>query len=321
MATTRIKEELQASGRVGPAAFKMMTDVFESLITKFSALRARETAEDLRNGFFLDKGTGYVLAIGAAADDDAAARITYRWGTRWLVDKSRHLPFGALRNRLEKRLERSALFAPSRVAHHWFLADGDDESYLFTTSQLVAIADAADIELHPWGNGNLRIGKAGELEQLIQSLLECAGRLHAAEITVICGNRFPLMLQLGDASESMVDANSDTLTNSAADSDSAFVTAEMIRIDRLADDIFPQLTDEEVSIFRYWGDVPRLIDELNRSRSGVYKAMDAARRHLVELAGGGEEGRQVMLAVMKPILDRSASVPSTQDEREDTRAI
>lgn len=321
MATTRIKEELLASGRLGAAAFEMMTDVFESLIPKFSALRAQETAEDLRNGFFLDKGTGYVLAIGGAADDDAAARITYTWGTRWLVDKSRQLPFGALRNRLEKRLERSDLFAPSRVTHHWFLADGDDESYPFTTSQLAAIAAAADIDLHPWGEGSLRIGKAGELEQLIQSLLECAGRLHVAEITVVCGNRFPLMLQLGDVFESTVDSNSETLTNSAADSDSVFVTAEMMRVDRLAADIFPQLTDQEVSIFRYWGDVPRLVDELNRSRSGVYKAMDAARRRLVELAGGGHEGRQVMLALMKPILDRSASVPSTQDEREDTRAI
>ena len=299
----------------------MMTDVFESLITKFSALREQETVGDLRNGFFLDKGKGYVLAIKAAENDDAAARITYTWGTRWLVDKSRKLPFGALRNRLEKRLERCDLFNPSRVAHHWFLADGDDVNYPFTTSQLEAIAAAADIDLHPWGEGNLRIGKTGELEHLIQSLLECAGRLHAAEITVICGNRFPLMLQLGDASESTVETNSEMLENSAPDSDSVFVTAEMMRVDRLASAVFPQLTDEEVTIFRLWGDVPRLVDELKRSRSGVYKAMDAARRRLVELAGGGHEGRQVMLALMKAILDRSAFVPSTHDEREDTRAI
>ncbi|WP_033106756.1 hypothetical protein [Microbacterium profundi] len=321
MATTRIKEELLASGQLGQAAFEMMTAVFKSLVMKFSALRERETVEDLRNGFFLEKGTGYVLAIRAAEDDDAAARITYAWGTRWLVDESRKLPFGALRNRLEKRLERCDLFDPSRVAHHWFLADGDDESYPFTTSQLEAIAAAADIEMHPWGEGNLRIGKTGELEHLIQSLLECAGRLHVAEITVICGNRFPLILQLGDASESTVESNSGMLENSAPDSDSVFVTAEMMHVDRLASAIFPQLTDEEVTIFRFWGDVPRLVEELNRSRSSVYKAMDNARRRLVELAGGGHEGRQIMLALMRPILDRSASVPSTQDEREDTRAI
>lgn len=321
MATTHIRDELLESGQLGQAAFNMMTAVFESLITKFSALRERETVEDLRNGFFLDKGVGYVIRLRTAEDDEAAVRITYAWGTRWLVDESRKLPFGALRHRLEKRLGRCDLFSPSRVAHHWWLTEGEDASYPVTTSELEAIAAAADIDLHPWGEGNLRIGKTGELEGLIQRLLERAGRLHVAEITVICGNRFPLMLQLGDAAESTIDTNPEVLENSSGDSDSVFVTAEMIRIDRLASEILPQLSAEEITVFRYREDVPRLLVELDCSRSSAYKAIDRARAHLVELAGSGHEGRQVMLALIRRILDESATVPSTHDEREDARVI
>lgn len=321
MATTRIKEELLARGQLGQAAFEMMTNVFESLVMKFAALRERESVEDLRNGFFLEKGKGYVLALAAAEDDDAAVRITRTWGTRWLVDETRKLPFGALRNRIEKRLERSPLFDPSRVAHHWRLTDGEDESYPVTTSQLETIAAAADIEVQPWGDEGLRIGKKGELEELLHSLLAQAGRLHVAEMTVICGNRFPAILQLGDASDSAVGSDPEVMANTAGHSDSVFVTAEIMRADRLASEILPQLTEEETIVFRLWEDKPRLIAELGRSRSSAYKAMDDARQRLVDLTGGDNEARQVMLALMRLILDKSDSVPSIQDEREDTRVI
>lgn len=321
MATTRIKDEALARGQLGPAALKMMTDVFMSLVRKFTALRERDSVEDLRNSFFADKGAGYVLAILAAEDDSAAERITYSWGTHWLVDESRKLPFGALRNRLEKRLERSDLFDPSRVAHHWYLADGDDESYPVTTSQLEAIAAASTIEVRRRADGNVQIGKTGELEELMRRLVEPAGRLHVAEITVICGNRFPITLQLGDASESSVDSDQEALENTSGETDSVFATAEMMRAERLASVILSQLTEEEITIFCFRQDMPRLVAELGCSRATAYKAVDRAKARLVELAGGGHEGRQVMLALMRLILDRSASVPSTENDREDTRAI
>lgn len=319
--TTRIKDEAEELGQLGPIALKMMVDVFTSLIHKFPAVGQRESVEDAVNGFFADKGRGYVVAVLAAADDIAARKVTYTWGIRWLVDEARKLPFGALRNRLEKRLERSALFSPSRVAHHWYLADGEDESLPATTSQLEDIAADAGFEATPRTDGGVQLGKAGDLEALIGRLLAVAGRLHVSEIAVICGKRFPATLLVGDASASTADRDWEVLEDTTEGADLVFATALKIRAERTAVSMMKQLTPEEVIVIRHRENIPRLTDELGCSRSSAYKAVERVRARLVQLAGEGPEARQALLALMRLILDDSAVVPSHHNDRKDARAI
>lgn len=321
MSTTLIRDEARSLGRIGPHALKMMVRVFSSLVPKFAAVREQESVDDLVSSFFEARGSEYVIAILAASDDLGAERITYRWGTNWLVDEARQLPFGALRNRLEKRLSRSELFNPSAVAHHWYLANGEDEDRPHDPAELGMIAARADIELLPGANGGVRIGKTGELEELLRQLLETAGRLHVSEMTVICGNRFPVTLHVGDVSASVVDADWEIMEDVTESSSSVFLTAEKARAERVAASLLPRLSTEDVAVIRFRDDIPRLADELDCSRSSAYTARGRLRGRLVELVGEGPAAREVMSALVRLVLDESQPVPSVPIDRENPRAI
>lgn len=294
-----------------------MTDVFESLLFRFAAIREREPVADLVNSFFEDKGRGYVVAILAAPDDAAAERITRSWATNWLVDEVRKLPFGLLRNRLEKRLTRSDLFEPSAVAHHWYLVDEEDEDRPATTSQLLAVAAATEITISDAGT----LGNAGELEELLRRLLDLAGRLHVAEMTVICGNRFPSTLQVGDPSQSTADVDWHVVEDTTEGANSIFVAAVKMRAERAANALLPELTPEELVVLRHYGDVPRLAQELNCSRSSAYTSRSRLRGRLMSLTEDRADARETLAALIRLVLDDSQSVPSTKIDRETIRAI
>ncbi|PNW09714.1 hypothetical protein C1632_04725 [Microbacterium testaceum] len=321
MSTTHIRDEALALGQIGPLALNMMVRVFGSVLRSFPALRSRESDADLVQSFFADRGQAYVVQILAASDDAAAERITRSWATNWLVSAARKLPFGALRNRLEKRLSRSSDFSASGVAHHWYLTDETDEDRPHTHEDLAEVAARSKIEVIGRPDGGVWLGRHGELEELLRQLLIVAGRMHVAEMTVICGNRFPAALQVGSDPEPVPDANWDAVTDTEEASDSVFNTAQMIRAERVALTLLSKLSVEDVTVIRFRDDIEQLAAELGCSRSSAYNARGRLRTHLQDLAGDGPEARDVIASLLRLVLDNSESVPSNSADRENTRAI
>lgn len=321
MSTTHIKDEAEALRQIGPIALDMMIRVFGSVLRSFPALRVRDSDADLVQSFFADRGQAYVIQILAAPDDAAAERITRSWATNWLVDATRKLPFGALRNRLEKRLSRSPDFSASEVAHHWYLTDETDEDRPHTHEDLADVAARSKIEVIGRPDGGVWLGKHGELEELLHQLLIVAGRMHVAEMTVICGNRFPAALQVGSDPEPVPDADWDVLIDTEEASDGVFNTAQMIRAERVASTLLPKLSAEDVTVIRFRDDIEQLAAELGCSRSAAYNARGRLRTHLHDLAGDGPEARDVIASLLRLVLDNSDFVPSDSTDRENTRAI
>lgn len=319
MSTTHIKNEAQALGQIGPLALEMMIRVFGSVLRSFPALRVRESTVDLVQSFFADRGQAYVIQILAASDDAAAERITRSWATNWLVDATRKLPFGALRNRLEKRLSRSPDFSASEVAHHWYLTREPDEDRPHTNEDLTGVAARSKIEVIGRPDGGVWLGKRGELEELLRDLLILAGRMHVAEMTVICGNRFPAVLQVGSDPEPVPDADWDVIVETEEASDAVFNAAQMIRAERVARKLLPKLSAEDVTVIRFRDDIEQLAAELGCSRSSAYNARGRLRMRLRELAGDGPEARDVMASLLRLVLDDLEPVPSTSADRENTR--
>lgn len=322
MTTTRIRDEALARGSLGPAALEMMIDVFSAELPRFRGLAAQDEIGDFVNGFFLDKGAGYANAVVAASDDEAAKRLTRKWAVHWLVDQARRLPLGALRNRLEKRLERSSQFERSAADHYWYLAGGDDTDRPVSDADLRALASTAYVEVTRMPNGEgVRLGRTGELEELLRRLLEAAGRLHISDITRICADRFPSALQVGDAYSSTVDADWDYLEETTPGRDTISAMAGKRGDERSAEELLPLLTDGERAAIRFANDVSGLAAELGIGRSSAYSLIKKLRVRLVELAGESERSRQVMTALLALVVDQSAVVPSADSDRKDSRAI
>ena len=321
--TTRIRDEARALGSLGPAALGMMTRVFEQELQRFPGLAATDAPEDLVNSFFLDKREGYANAVVAAIDDSAAEKLTRAWGRNWLVDRARALPFGALRNRLEKRLNRSPVFARSAVAHYWFLADGDDADRPTTDEELKQVASAARVEVLHLPNGQgVRLGHPGQLEELLRRLLLAAGRLHVSTITSICAERFPSSMDPTDASLAVADVDWDYVEETTEVHNTIGSTGSRLSDEQSAQAIWDALTDQERIAIRFIDDAPALAARLGIGRRSAYSLTKRLRAKLVELAGDGERGREVLAVLIELMLDDHAVVPFLDsEEREDIGAI
>jgi hypothetical protein len=311
MSTTAIRDEALARGTLGLAALEMMRGVLRKQLRRFPTLRDTDTIDDFVNSFFEEKGAGYVNVVTALPDDRAARRETHKWVERWLIDRARKQPWGALRNRLEKRLERSPLFKPSTVAHCWYLADGDDIDCPVTDGELHSIAASAPVEILPAASdGPVRLGRAGQLEEMLRMLLTAAGRLHISDLTRICADRFPSLLQTGEALEATVDAHWDIFEDTTPARDSAAVTDTKLRDERLAQLLLPQLTDHERAAIRLGIDAAALAKELGIGRTSAYNIIQKLRARLTELAGDSTRSREVLAALLRLVLDSSSAVPS-----------
>ncbi|MDQ0537706.1 MULTISPECIES: hypothetical protein [Curtobacterium] len=323
METTIIRDEAAALGHLGVAALKMMAAVFTAQVPRFPGLVPPDEISDLVNQFFADKNPGYVDAVTAAPNDAAATRLTRKWAERWLVDRVRQHPWGALRNRLEKRLERSPLFAPSAVAHYWREASGEDADRPHTHAQLRATALAARVDVtFPTGGGAVTLGRAGQLEELIRRLLHVAGRLSVSDITRICADRFPSVMLSGDAHLSAVQSDDAGLDEAPADPDAVQVAADRIREAIRGETLLRLLTDKERLVIRHSEDMTALARALGVGRSSAYSAKAQLQARLIELAGDDERGMAALKSMIGLVLDEDGAVPSSpSDDLEDTRAI
>ncbi|MFC6356525.1 hypothetical protein [Luethyella okanaganae] len=306
--TTSIRDEASARGTIGPAAYRMMLAVFGWEVKRFPRLAAQTPAEDFLNSFFEQKGAGYVVALVAESDDAAATRLTHAWVKNWLVDQDRKLPMGALRNRLEKRLQRSELFRVSEVAHYWYLTEDADLDKTVSTDDLRSAAAAVEVELQVSASGQVQLGRSGQLESLLRELLLLAGRLHIGQMASICAERFPSLVAVGDAMNHLKEAkweeNEDTADDLVAN------TAAKLDSETVAMEIYTALSEEEHTILRNAGDAESLSTTLGVGRSTAYGLIKKTRARVIELAGSASRSDEVRGALIDLLMGETSNVPS-----------
>lgn len=314
LSTTQIRDEALSLGYLGNAALAMMRGVFREQLLRFPGLDDADEVDDLVNDFFEAKGAGYANAVTALPDDAAARRLTYTWVEHWLVDRVRQRPWGALRNRLEKRLQRSSLFTPSALAHHWILTNGDDIDLPVEEDELRAIAASAPVEVAPsMGDGPVRLGRTGQLEEMLRRVLAAAGRLHVSDLTKICADRFPSLLESNDAFDATSEMDWEIVEETVPGPDNTAITEAKRGHEHLAAQLLPTLTARERTVICFLDDPRGLANELGVGRSSAYSLIGKLRARLIEMAGDAERGRDVIAALIGLVLDDAAVVPSVDD--------
>lgn len=293
----------------------MLLRVFASELRRFPGLAEIDTAEDLALEFFADRATSYVDAVLATPDDEAATRRTRQWARNWLIDRVRTTPYGALRNRLEKRLQRSPLFHASSVANHWFLEGEEDIDRVATSEEVREAAEDIRVDVNVDAGGRVVLGQTGQLEGMVQAVLKLCGRLHIADLTYLCAQRFPSVLEDGD---SLTARHRTTEIEDVADTqsrdDATFGAAEQKADSRVAQEIFARLTEVERLALRFGDDQREVASRLGVGRSTAYSRIQSAKATLLELAGDRTRARRVMTDVLRLILDDDLAVPSIQVE-------
>ncbi len=315
MGTTDIRDEASALGHLGDAALKMLRSVFVEQLPRFPSLELVGEIDDLMQDFFEAKCEGYVPAVMALPDDAAVRRLTRSWVEHWLVDRVRQRPWGALRHRLEKRLQRSHLFTTSALAHYWMLTGGADADVAVGDEELRAIAASAPVSLmySPSGDGSVQLGRAGQLEEMLRRVLEAAGRLHISELTRVCADRFPSLLDNADAADETADVDWGVIAETVASPDGAVVTDIMRGREQVAAQLLPTLDKRERVAIRFLDDPSGLANELGVGRSSAYSLIARVRARLTEMAGDHERGREVVAALLRLIVDDAAVVPFPDD--------
>lgn len=313
MCTTLIRDEAAARGQLGPAALSMLLRVFDSELRRFRGLAEVDTAEDLTFEFFADRATSYVDAVLATPDDEAAARLTRRWARNWLIDRVRTTPYGALRHRLEKRLQRSSLFRASAVANHWLLEGEEDIDRAATPEEIYDAAADVRVDVIVNAGGRVVLGKAGQLEEMLRAVLRRSGRLHIADLTYLCVRRFPSVLEDGDwLMVGNRTAEIEDVEDIYSRDDAIFEGIGQQADSRVAREIFARLTKIERIALRFGDDRQKVASLLGVGRSTAYSRIQSAKARLLELAGDQARARQVMTDVLRLILDDEITVPSIQ---------
>lgn len=315
MGSTDIRDEAHILGHLGEAALKMVRNVFVEQLPRFPSLDPVGEVDDLMQDFFEAKCEGYVPAVMALPDDAAVRRLTSSWVEHWLVDRVRERPWGALRQRLEKRLQRSDLFATSAVKHYWMCAGGADADLAISEDELRAIAASASVDLvySPSGEGSVQLGRAGQLEEMLRRVLEAAGRLHISELTRVCADRFPSLLDNADASDEAADVDWDVIADTVASPDDSVVTDTMRGYEQIAARLLPTLDERERVAIRLLDDRSGLANELGVGRSSAYSLIARVRARLTEMAGDYARGQEIVAALLRLIMDDAAVVPFPDD--------
>lgn len=294
----------------------MLLGVFKSELRRFPGLAEADTPADLALDFFADRAVAYVDAVLAAPDDQAATRRTRQWARNWLIDRVRKTPYGALRNRLEKRLRRSPLFRASSAAHHWYLEGEDDiDRTAVSFEEIYEVAAEVRVDVVFDVGGRVVLGQPGQLEEMLRAILKLCGRLHIADITYLCAKRFPAVLEDGDwlmnrpRTTEIEDA-----TDTHPSADVIHDTAEQLVDACAAKAIFNRLTAVERLALRFAEDPLKLASRLGVGRSTAYSHVQRAKAKLMEIAGDQARGREVATDVLALILDDELAVPSVTGE-------
>lgn len=180
-ASTGVVEELRALGGFGPKAVDLLLKVAGEELTRFPTLSsdAAMDEEDYAYDFFADRGEALTIAARLQADDDdVLGRMMRRWMRNWLIDVHTRSSAGALRDRLEKRMDRDARFNRAPAQHFWCLASGPSPAGATDPTALAAVARRVHVTYYPepaGGKRSAQLGKSGELESLLEQLFLTAG--------------------------------------------------------------------------------------------------------------------------------------------------
>lgn len=329
---TEIVDELHSLGYFGLQAIGLLLKLTEEELRRFPALTSDgvNDAEDYAQSFFLACGLPLTTAVSLeAADDEVLGRMFRRWLRNWLVDQNTETAMGALRDRLEKRLDRDPRFQRSPVQHFWFLsgelaeAGTDDVTTLSTVARRVHVTYYPE---PPGGKRRAQLGKTGELENLLKELLVSArGSLHISTLVAVVANRFPHVL---DPHTIYPDEGENTSIESVADPNPSPLTELMQEDDDenfglLAEVAFRQLTQEEKELVLVLDDLKEAMKLLGLQRSSASLRISRFRSRLIEIAGNDSNSREILRRIIGlcnlsyhpetgVAMDNTGFVPSTQ---------
>jgi hypothetical protein len=156
---------------------------------------------------------------------------------------------------------------------------------------------------------------------MLRRLLAAAGRLHVSEITRICADRFPSLLESGDALSSTAEADWDAIEETIP-ADPVGNAAQKVHDEKIAEELLPRLSEQDRTVIRYGDDPVELARMLGVGRSSAYSAVKKLRARLIELGGDSAAGARVRTALVARVLDVSPDVPSNASvDMEDSRDV
>jgi len=317
VAATVLVEELRALGSFGPATVDVLLDTAREELGRFPGLTAdaASTFEDYAYDFFLDRGKALTTAIRLEAEDDAAlGRMIRRWLRNWLIDLNSKTALGALRDRLEKRMSRDGRFGRAPVEHYWRLNDGPVEAVAVDLAALASIARRVHVTFFPEppdGSRRAQLGRAGELETLLEQLFNTAqGSLHISTLVHVIANRFPHVL--------------DPLTVSTEDEATELIaTGGMLPLELVIEDeeqedfeklalaAFESLSIQERDLVLVLDDPKAAANMLGLGKSATALRIRALKSKLVEISGDEMSTREVVRRIIAHCLGVRGSAPAS----------
>lgn len=116
--------------------------------------------------------------------------------------------------------------------------------------------------LHAAGDGPARLGRLGQLEEMLRRILAAAGRMHTSDLTRICADRFPSLLESGDVLLATIRADWVIVEDTTPALDSEEATEAKLSDESLARCVLRRLTATG------WSTTPSQTRSLNTSLAG-----------------------------------------------------
>jgi hypothetical protein len=297
---TVIVDEIRALGEFGSQALGLLVHVTENEVRRFPALRDDRTmtGEDYALEFFTTRGKEFtVSAITQADSDEALRRMMHSWVKHWLDDENDKTAFGRVRQLLVKRLERGESFWQGPLKHYWGLVDGPHEPVAPDPDCLTKAARWRPITMAPADPKAKRrpnIGKTGELEALLVTVLSTAGGcVHVSNLAQVLISRLPNLLDPLTVYPDSDDEGAGwdrLLVDTDPSEDAAAPGAEA-----LARSIFTTLSDDEKSLIPVIDKPTAAQAFLGLGRSQTALRIKGIKTKLVEMSGGDTEiGRETV---------------------------
>lgn len=309
-AMSPVLHELQSRGEFGPAALRLLLRLASEELQRFPALRADRamSGEDYAVEFFTDRGRALTAQlITTAVSDVSVGKIIRQWLRNWLINANDQTAIGALRDRVEKRLQRDARFAKCSPAHFWKLSQGPSDAAGVDVDALKRCANGVHVTFFVVKSNavkRVQLGKPGELEHLLEELFHVAGgSMHISLIVQVLAHRFPHVLD-----PQRVEPSSDDNQN---DDEAFLVPSDMLLPDEQLDQGEAMLARSQLAV-----EITGLLSAVDRKlllvlddplaaaailgcgRSSAYVRLRELRVKLLDMAGNEPEAWSVLAEVL-----------------------
>lgn len=306
-----VLHELRSHGEFGPASLHLLLRLTSEELRRFPALLADRamSTEDYAVEFFADRGKALTAKLVAiAVSDESIGKIIRQWLRNWLINANDQTAIGALRDRVEKRLQRDSRFEKCTPAHFWKLTHGPSGTADADVDDLKRVANQVHVTFFAVRNKTVKrvpLGKAGELENLLEKLFDLAGgSLHISMIVGVLAHRFPHVLdpQRIEPSSSEDDQDGDATFSVPSDlllPEEQLEYREITRVGlQLAAEITVSLSETERTLVLLLDDPAAVAEVLGCGRSSAYVRIRELKVKLLEMAGSEQEARSVIADVL-----------------------